>query len=31
MPEGGFPRTLLDQPPEARMGYFRKFTMATRC
>jgi DNA polymerase III delta prime subunit len=28
MPEGGFPRTLLDQPPEARMAYFRMLTIA---
>lgn len=28
MPEGGFPRALLDQSVEARMAYFRAFTMA---
>ena len=28
MPESGFPRTLLDQAAEARMAYFRSFTMA---
>lgn len=28
MSEGGFPRALLEQPAEAKMAYFRSFTMA---
>lgn len=28
MSEGGFPQSLLQQPVEARMAYFRSFTIA---
>lgn len=28
MPDYAFPRELLDQPPEARLGYFKSFTIA---
>ncbi len=28
MPDYAFPRDLLDQPPEARLGYFKSFTIA---